>query len=248
MRDAQINDSAMDESVAAAILCLDEKAEANEFDAKDADFVTVASRTYVRREEEHCHIYKPSVFTMIKNKIDSIVFRLKDGVLWQYEKYWEEMNEERYRTGDYDDNESEFIIEQKMINAREIVMGDCAINENDYPWHGYTFQEFKDLNDEMQASLDTVRNIKNKKEIKQFKRAHKKIFNAYFFRPIRVYLDTDGRMLFGGDGRHRIHVASIANGLIPVWIIKYQDPKTVSLDYFKTNYATGEWRFLNSLK
>ena len=59
--------------------------------------------------------------------------------------------------------------------------------------------------------------------------------------------DSNGRIMFGGDGRHRIHAASITNGLIPVWIIKYKDPKTVNMEYFKTNYANGQWRFLKTI-
>lgn len=246
MKDTQMKDSTKDEKIDNPLQRVHGQAEAIQLDAKDASLETVTSITREEREKVKCRMRKPTAFKMLKNLIGKIVFHLKDGILWQYEEYWEETNEEIYKSGDYD-NESEFIIEQKMINARDIDMGDSSINENYYPWHGYTFQEFKELNDEMQSTLDIVRNIKNKKGIKRFRRAHKRIYNAYYMTPICVYLDDNGRIMFGGDGRHRIHAASITNGLIPVWIIKYKDPKTVNMEYFKTNYANGQWRFLKTI-
>ena len=66
--------------------------------------------------------------------------------------------------------------------------------------------------------------------------------------PIYVYQNGNSGYSFGNDGRHRIFAAKQADGMIPVWVVEYKDPRNVSLEYYRKHVFSGSWRFLGELQ
>lgn len=202
-----------------------------------------ARAEYVSRRLNHNRFMRRFSRWLPSNIIHSICYRMRDGILWNYNCYWEIENEKRYNSKDFYEEEP-FIIEQRFLPANRILMGDYAIDESYFPWHGHSFDDFIQLNSELQACIGIVQNIRGSKDVKHFRLKHRTVYDAFFEDPICLSINDKNEYCFGSDGRHRVYAASVSNGLLPVWIIEYKDPKTVSIDYFKKHALSGTWRFL----
>ena len=178
--------------------------------------------------------------------IQKLLYKIKDFFLWKYNCYWEQENTEDYLNGSYE-SEMTFIVEQRIAIASEIEMNDNAITKSDFPWHGYSFDDFEKLNQELQCCIKEIYSFNSPNDIKHFRRKHRKVYDAYFCLPICVSLNDTGKLCFGFDGRHRIYFASVCNGVIPVWVIEEKKVKDVDLEYYKKHLYSGEWRFLNEI-
>lgn len=179
--------------------------------------------------------------------ISNIMYKLHDTLFWKYSNTWDAKNEEDYLNGNYYEEEL-FIVAQKIIPAKTIDMEDYDIGESNFPWHGHTLDDFCRLNNALQNCIAIVERIRSPREVKKFRRKYREVYDAYFRRPIYVYQNRNSGYSFGCDGRHRIFAAKQADGMIPVWVVEYKDPRNVSLEYYKKHAFAGSWRFLGELQ
>lgn len=146
---------------------------------------------------------------------------------------------------EYFDKNNDFflcLVEQKYINASEIIMGEYE-KSIEFPWHGHSYKDFVLLNEELENTLHLFQKCNNEKEATRLKRKYKTVYNAYYLAPICLTIDSQGRYHFGNDGRHRIFVARQKDNVIPVWITEYRERKDLSFEEYKMCHLYGEWRF-----
>lgn len=153
----------------------------------------------------------------------------------------------------YDDlggiGSDEVLLGQCWIDAKKIDLDDYSyISEQDFPWHGYTYDDFVRLHTALQKSIEEVRKCKSRFGVKLFKKRHKEVFNAYFSQPICVYEKDGGSgYAFGRDGRHRIFVAQVCGGLLPVWVVERVEVSEMTRDEYIESYCGGGWRFYEEM-
>lgn len=151
----------------------------------------------------------------------------------RYDPWWEDDLVQQF------ENEDEEVC---IIMRQEIVLADTLPHEDvDFPWHGYSKEDFEQLHKRMTMVIKDAMDCKQKKDVVRFKKKNKEVYNAYFRNPIQIFEDSD-RV---GDGRHRIHTAQRLNSIIPVWKVEYVFKGCLTLDDYRKKMAFGEWRFLD---
>lgn len=163
----------------------------------------------------------------------------------QHKKFsWEEYAIETYN--DFGGIGSEqVLLRQCWVNAKDIDLAEYSdISEQDFPWHGYTYEDFVKLNTLLQACLKDVKRCKSYSDVKKFIRRNRDVYKAYFKSPICVHeKDGDTGYSFGIDGRHRIFVAQRNNALLPVWVVEWVDVSKMTQEEYVRSFCGGGWRF-----
>ena len=185
---------------------------------------------------------------LIKHRHNHIISRLfssiRQFIKTDYDpKNWEDTLEECYNTIETEiDKYDEVIVEQTIMRAELISLNDHAPVE--FPWHGRSEAEFNSFDQKLQRALPSIIECNNRKSIIHAKRKYKTIYQAYFKRPITVFeRDESGLFPLNRDGRHRVFSAQKNGGYLPVWIVKYIDITSISLEEYRRIGAFGEWRF-----
>lgn len=138
--------------------------------------------------------------------------------------------------------EAEVLIRQDYIRAAEIDCGEDAISEQDFPWHGHSYQDFLDVTNRLQRLLPEILAICGDKEIKRFQKRHADVYEAYYRCPIHILLE-DGKYKILGDGRHRIFTAAQTDSVIPVFIVEYAVVREMTVEGFLERNCWRSWRF-----
>lgn len=138
--------------------------------------------------------------------------------------------------------EEEVLVRQDYIRAEEIVCGKEAISEQDFPWHGHSYQDFLDVTNRLQQLLPEILDITGEKEARRFRKKHKDIYDAYYQRPIHVLLEN-GKYKFLTDGRHRIFAAKQINGVIPVFVVEYAVVREMPVESYIERDCMRCWQF-----
>lgn len=141
-----------------------------------------------------------------------------------------------------EDYEEPIVLEQKMVRARDIELREY--NDVDFPWHGYSEDEFRAFDSKLQETIPIALTCNSKKKVNEFIKKYQDIYLSYFATPIEVLFQPNSdKYGFLGDGRHRIWSAQQANSLLPVWICEYRKIKNMPIDEFMKCCALGPWRF-----
>lgn len=138
--------------------------------------------------------------------------------------------------------EEEVLVRQDYIRASDIICGEYAMTEQDFPWHGHSYQDFLDLTKNLQLLLPEILSITGEKEAMRFRKKHKDIYEAYYRWPIHVLLESE-KYHFKGDGRHRIFAATQTGGVIPVFIVEYAVVREMTIESFLERNCYRNWKF-----
>lgn len=156
-----------------------------------------------------------------------------------YSRYWESEAEKLYKESS-DSDEDEIIQGQFFIKARDISMG--FFDTPSFPWHGHSLEDFVLLDNELQTALSAFEECNTDIAATKLMRKYRQVYLAYYRNPIRIAQTEKGYELLR-DGRHRLWVAQLHNSYLPVWVVKYENTKSVPLEKYKKALAYGDWRF-----
>lgn len=136
------------------------------------------------------------------------------------------------------------LLRQCWVDAKSIDLGDFDVSEQDFPWHGYTYEDFVQLNTSLQECLEDVKECKSYGTVRRFIRRNKDVYKAYFENPICVQEKAgDVGYAFGSDGRHRIFVAQRNGGILPVWVVEWVEVSQMTQEEYVKSFCGGGWRF-----
>ena len=158
----------------------------------------------------------------------------------ELEKEYKEIKDEVYPDGEK--NTVALLVNQGYINAAQIEAYE-EMDENSFPWHGHSLQDFEELNNELIKAIPIFQNCKTDSEVNKAIRKYPEVFEAYYSRVILCEKKEDGRIELADDGRHRLYVAKKKGNNLPVIIFERVDVNDVDLETFKRRYVNLSWRF-----